>query len=134
VAVIGLIHHQGHILLARRAVDPARGKWALPGGFMDAGEMPEEALHRELMEEVALSIVIEELMGIYPMTGHGPVSRGIVLAYLARPAQAGRPAVQARDDVSEAGWYAPDRLPGELAFQSTQDLLQHFSTKQNGDF
>lgn len=144
VAVIGLIHHNGQILLARRAVDPAKGKWALPGGFMDAGEMPASALRRELMEEVALPIVVETLLDIFPMTGHGPVSRGIVLAYLARPAQtiqgighAGGPSrvppkVQARDDVSEAGWFHPAQLPGELAFESTRTLLDLFVTTQTG--
>ncbi len=138
VAVIGLVHHRGQVLLARRAVDPAKGKWALPGGFVDAGEMPESALHRELMEEVNLPITIDGLLGIFPMTGHGPVSRGIVLAYGARPASisGGRPTVRAQDDVSEAGWYHPDHLPGELAFDSTHTLLQHYynssTTNPNG--
>ena len=52
VAVIALILHEGRVLLVQRAVDPAKGKWSLPGGYMDAGEMPLEALQRELNEEV----------------------------------------------------------------------------------
>jgi len=41
VAVIALVTHADKILLARRAVDPAKGKWALPGGYMDAGRSEE---------------------------------------------------------------------------------------------
>ena len=71
VAVIGFVTHAGRLLLIRRAVRPAKGKWALPGGYMDAGEMPEDALRRELCEEVGLDIQIERLLNIYPMAGPG---------------------------------------------------------------
>ncbi len=81
VAVIGQIEQDGNILLVRRAVDPARGQWALPGGYMDAGEMPEEALRREIVEEVGLEVVVDDLLAIYPMINVGETSLGIVLAY-----------------------------------------------------
>jgi NAD+ diphosphatase len=53
VAAIILDPHQ-RILLIRRAKDPARGLLALPGGFVDAGESLEQALHREIAEEIGL--------------------------------------------------------------------------------
>jgi ADP-ribose pyrophosphatase YjhB (NUDIX family) len=124
VAVIGFVVRDERLLLIRRAVDPAKGKWALPGGYMDAGEMPDRALKREMWEEVGLDIDVERLLEIYPMAGPGVDARGIVLAYAAVPTNHvdGRP-LEAHDDVSEAGWFAPDEIPDELAFESTRALL-----------
>jgi len=124
VAVIGFVVRDERLLLIRRAVDPAKGKWALPGGYMDAGEMPDRALKREMWEEVGLDIDVERLLEIYPMAGPGVDARGIVLAYAAVPTNHvdGRP-LEAHDDVSEAGWFAPDEVPDELAFESTRALL-----------
>jgi ADP-ribose pyrophosphatase YjhB (NUDIX family) len=67
VAVIALIVWDGHVLLARRGVDPEKGKWALPGGYMDAGELPEAALRRELEEEVGIQVAQLQLLDVYPM-------------------------------------------------------------------
>lgn len=123
VAVIARVTYDGKVLLVRRAVDPGRGMWSLPGGFMDAGEMPDGALRRELQEEVGLEIEVGESLGIFPLVDMDGDRVGIVLAFAAWPT--GSPALQgAADDVSEAGWFAPDRIPEPLAFESTQRLLE----------
>jgi ADP-ribose pyrophosphatase YjhB (NUDIX family) len=122
VAVIALVQQDGRVLLVRRAVNPAKGLWALPGGYMDAGELPEAALRREVQEEVGLAVTVDHLLAIYPMiNGSGP-SQGIVLAYRAAPLD-GQTHLTPQDDVSEAGWFAPDELPAGLAFDSTKTQL-----------
>jgi ADP-ribose pyrophosphatase YjhB (NUDIX family) len=128
VAVIALVTHADKALLARRAVDPAKGKWALPGGYMDAGEMPEIALQRELHEELCLDVRIMQLLDIFPMVVTPGRSQGIVLAYHATPADAQRTAFTCADDVCEAGWFLANQLPVDLAFDSTYTLLERWRT------
>jgi len=131
VAVIALVTHDDRVLLIRRGVEPEKGKWALPGGYMDAGETAESALRRELQEEVGLAITQCELMDVFPMLvpdGNDPannalVNNGIVLAYRAQPAVGQSTAVLAQDDVERADWFAADELPRNLAFVSTRALL-----------
>ncbi len=123
VAVIGLITSAEHVLLIRRGVDPGKGQWALPGGYMDAGEMPQEALHREILEEVGLEVVIDRLLGIYPMATSSRVAGGIVIAYLATPVGDELPLVERNDDVDDAAWFASGELPDEVAFSSSRDLV-----------
>lgn len=135
VAVIGMVTWHDHVLLIRRGVEPMAGSWALPGGYMDAGEMPESALVRELQEEVGVTVQVQRLLSIYPMAGRGPSSGGIVLAYHA--VVDGRdsddstpPALCCADDACEAAWLRADQLPDDLAFESTVMLLSEW--QQNG--
>lgn len=128
VAVVALIEQGERVLLIRRAVEPARGLWALPGGYMDAGEMPEDALRREIQEEVGVSIRVAELLEIFPMVNSGGVSLGIVLAYQAHP-QKDAGALRACDDVDQARWFSAEELPAALAFESTKKLLARWKRK-----
>lgn len=121
--MIALILHGGRVLLVQRAVEPAKGKWSLPGGYMDAGEMPQEALQRELGEEIGLPAHIGGLQDIFPMVDEAGVRIGIVLAFRAAPA-ASADIPFAADDVQAAAWYAPEEIPDDLAFESTRTLLQ----------
>ena len=126
VAVIGLVTWRDRVLLIRRGVEPMLGKWALPGGYMDAGEMPQAALARELREEVGLDVEVARLLEIFPMTGAGVVSRGIVLAFDVRVTAAQLPRLVCRDDAQEAAWFGVQELPTDLAFDSTRMLVAHW--------
>ena len=131
VAVIALAVHWNKVLLIQRAVDPAKGKWSLPGGYMDAGEMPQEALKRELQEEVGLSVKIGELIEIFPMVNDEEERIGIVLAFGGEPT--GSPDIPfVADDAQDAGWFSPDEIPSELAFESTETLLDSWKASSPG--
>jgi 8-oxo-dGTP diphosphatase len=132
VAVIALVLHEGRVLLIRRAIEPGKGLWALPGGFMDAGEMPQVALQRELQEEVDLRIDVAHLLAIFPMVMRSGSSQGIVLAFQAMPADGQQVVLRCDAEVCDARWFAASELPVELAFESTQTLLAQWMAGQLG--
>lgn len=104
----------GRILLARRGADPARGMWDLPGGFVEAGEQPEQAVRRELLEESGLEIELTGLLGIWP-DRYGEGAHTLNIHYTARPCGG---VLRAGSDVAELVWAAPADVPpaAEMAF------------------
>lgn len=132
VAVIGVVTVADQVLVTRRAVDPQKGKWSLPGGYMDAGEMPLTALQRELMEEVGLPIEVGDLLEFFPLKNETGKTVGVVLAFLAWPTSGSADPLESNDDVSEALWVTSSDVPTtELAFESTSLLLERWSKMIN---
>ena len=75
-AVGGLVtNDEGELLLVRRAREPGKGCWGLPGGFVDRGETVEEALAREVSEETGLQLRSAELLMTHPNQYH---YRGVI--------------------------------------------------------
>lgn len=110
---------QGRLLLVLRGVEPGLGRWALPAGYVDAGEDPREAAAREVLEETGLTVRCGAVVDVYPGsgTGHGA---SFFLAFHAEPV---RGTVAAGDDALDARFFALDELP-ELAFASTIDVVR----------
>ncbi|NIO04803.1 MAG: NUDIX domain-containing protein, partial [Proteobacteria bacterium] len=75
VGTIGAI--DGKIILLKRGIEPAYGRWVFPGGYVDRGETAEEAGIRETKEEVNLDVKIENLLDVYSYSGR-PV---IIIVY-----------------------------------------------------
>jgi 8-oxo-dGTP diphosphatase len=125
VAVIAFVTQGERLLLIQRAVDPAKGKWSLPGGYMDAGELPAQALQRELLEEVSLAVDVGRLLDIFPMVTAGRRS-GIVLAFHAIPMDPTQVTLLCQDDACDAAWFLPAEVPVDLAFESTLALVQRW--------
>lgn len=106
------------VLLVKRSVDPKRGFWCLPGGFMEMGETPEAGALRELMEETGLSGKIDRLLGVTvnPSPRYDTV---LMIGYLVRSYN-GAPI--AGDDADAVGWFAQKDLP-EIAFDSHKKFI-----------
>ena len=123
VAVAALVSDGGRVLLVRRAAVPRIGFWALPAGYMDADELPDEAVVREVSEETGLTIRVLGLHGVAPLAGWAE-RRGILLLYAAQPVAGD---IAAADDVSEVAWFTREEIPwDELAFESTAQFLREW--------
>ncbi|MEZ5334904.1 MAG: NUDIX hydrolase [Methanolobus sp.] len=72
------------IVLIERKNPPYKGKFALPGGFVDIGETTEEAVEREVMEETGLTIEIVKLLGVYSDPSRDPRGHTVSIVYLVR--------------------------------------------------
>jgi 8-oxo-dGTP diphosphatase len=125
VAVAVFIERDSRVLLVRRAMNPERGKWALPAGYVDYGEDPREAAKREVREETGLEIESTRLVSVEGSPGTFGAS--IVIVYAASVANG---AARPQDDAEAVLWLsASDPLP-ELAFDSTRMMLDAWLAEQ----
>jgi 8-oxo-dGTP diphosphatase len=102
------------VLLVKRGEEPFKGKWALPGGFVEYGERAEEAIVREVREETGLDVRVSKLIGVYSDPRRDPRGHTVTVAYICEP-KAVNKKPRAGDDAAEAKWWRLDRLP-KLAF------------------
>jgi mutator protein MutT len=120
-----VLDSQGRVLLVRRAADPFAGWWDVPGGFLEAGEHPEDGVRRELREETGLTIILERLVGVYMDTyGDGPDAEHTLNFYFVCRLADDRSTAQAHDDVSQVAWFAPKSLPSPIAFENANAALR----------
>lgn len=111
-AVAAFIVHDGYLLLTRRARAPAAGTLDLPGGFVDPHESLEQALARELDEELGLAIAPGQQRYLFSLPNHyafAGVSYATADSFF-RIDCATRPLVLARDDVVEVMWLRFDEI------------------------
>lgn len=108
----------GRLYLARRAIEPASGRWTYPGGFLEVGESAQEGARRETEEETDLRVEIGRLIGVYSRP-----HVGIVTVVFEASVVGGRPEPAA--ETSEVRAFAPDDIPWEeLAFSTVESALR----------
>jgi ADP-ribose pyrophosphatase YjhB (NUDIX family) len=113
------------VLLARRAVEPLKGYWDLPGGFLETGEEPEVGVARELLEEAGLRAQSLDFFEIFmDRSGEDPDSVYTLNIYYLVDAPDDE--LDAQDDVAELRWFAPDELPEGLAFPHSRLVLDRW--------
>ncbi|MEA2486063.1 MAG: 8-oxo-dGTP diphosphatase, partial [Actinomycetota bacterium] len=99
------VTRDGSLLMVRRAKDPGRGLWSIPGGHVEPGEYLADALVREVREETALEVQVDDLVGILELPGDDHL---IILDYHATVIGDGT--AVAGDDVDEVRWVAFDEI------------------------
>ncbi|MRI34524.1 NUDIX hydrolase [Endozoicomonas sp. OPT23] len=138
----GIIHYQNplivagtlpvykdKVLLCKRAIEPRKGYWTLPGGFMELGETLEQGALRETWEEAGARVNIESLYTLFNIVHVGQLS----VFFLAKLPE---PDFFAGEESSEVRLFSEDEIPwDELAFNTIRKTLRHyFVDRQSGNF
>jgi 8-oxo-dGTP diphosphatase len=117
VMVFGFFAGKVKLLLIKRGKEPYKGKWAIPGGFLDIDEELEAAAARELAEETGLINITLEQVQTFGSLGRDPRGRQITVAFMGTTSQH---KLKAGDDAAEAKWFDIEKLPKNLAFDHNQ--------------
>jgi ADP-ribose pyrophosphatase YjhB (NUDIX family) len=117
IVVGSVVHHGDRILLCRRAIDPRKGFWTLPAGFLEQNETTMAGAMREAWEEARARIEIDALLAVYSI----PRLSQVQLIYRAKLTV---PEIEAGPESAEVGLFRYDEIPwAEIAFPSVHWAL-----------
>jgi 8-oxo-dGTP diphosphatase len=122
-----IIESWDRIVLIRRKHPPPG--WAIPGGFIDAGEKAQDAAVREALEETGLRVTLTGLLGVYSDPSRDPRRHTISTVYIGKAE--GSPS--GGDDAAEARLFSERDLPSPLAFDHARILADYFRFKKTGE-
>ena len=126
VVAVLVSDHRFRILLVKRALSPQKGRWSLPGGFLESGEEPVEAGRRELFEETGLEGTFSKLVGVCTQRSqqYGSVMvTGISFAVRSFDPRPG-------DDASDAKFFLSGEMP-EIPFSCHRKMLELYRRGEN---
>jgi 8-oxo-dGTP diphosphatase len=111
-----ILERDGEVFLCRRDLEPGRGRWSFPSGYVDAGELVQAAARREVSEETGLEVEIGRLVGVYDSP-----NRPVVYIVFAGRVLGGE--LTAREETQAVDYFRLDALP-ELAFEHDGRILE----------
>jgi ADP-ribose pyrophosphatase YjhB (NUDIX family) len=117
VAVAVVLGDEQRVLLGRRRIDPGSGLWSFPAGYVNRGEVLEEAAVREVLEEFGVAVKLRGIVGVYSERGEA-----VVLVVYAGMIEAGEPHPDGHE-VSEVRYFPLEALPVDLAFPHDRQVL-----------
>ncbi|MEM7216044.1 MAG: NUDIX hydrolase [Pseudomonadota bacterium] len=119
IVVGSVVRHEGKILLCRRAIEPRRGFWTIPAGYMELLETPEDGARREAIEEANATLQLNSLLAVYTVARLSQVQ-------LIYRATFKTPGFSAGEESLEVGLFGWDEIPWkEIAFPTVHWALHH---------
>ena len=113
IVVGSVVDFGGRVLMCRRSIEPRRGFWTLPAGYMELGETLEEAAAREALEEAEAAITLDGILGVFSVARIGQVQ----VIFRARFTDPDRPFFAAGEESLEVRLFNWDEIPwDEIAF------------------
>lgn len=123
LSVIAVIPMEKGVVMVRRAINPGYGLWVVPGGFVDMGEVVEDAVVRETQEETYLTVRPLRLLNIYSYPDHRTIIAAYVTEYVSGELGAG-------DETLEARVFGLKEIPWpQIAFSSTKEALREYISR-----
>lgn len=108
------------VLLIKRGIEPYKGWWDIPGGFLNSGEHPEDGAKREFLEETGLEVRLTKMLGFW-MDTYGPIDIDILNILYAAEVTGG--IEQPSTDAVEIGWFPLNQLPEKIAFDWSRSAI-----------
>ena len=128
-AVAVILEKDKKILLGRRGIDPAKGKWDILGGFIEREESAEETAAREIMEETGLRVRATKYLGSLPDV-YGETKVPTINFCFVAEVEGGE--LKPQSDVESLAWFTPDELPQEMAFAHQIKVFQWYKESIHG--
>ena len=120
IVVGSVVVADGAVLMCRRAIEPRRGYWTLPAGYLELGETPEEGAAREAMEEAQASILFDGILAVFSIARIGQVQ----IIFRARFADPAQPLFSPGPESLDVGLFTWDAIPwDDIAFPSVRWAL-----------
>jgi len=113
LAVDGIIIEKGKVLMLKQAHPPFVGYWVLPGGHVEYGEKIEEAIKREIKEELGIKVGIKKLFGVYSDPKRDPRYHTASVVFLLKK---GRGAIHLNYESREFRYFSLNKLPRKIGF------------------
>lgn len=124
-----LIVRDGRVLLGRRGIEPYKGWWDIPGGFLEPWEHPADGVVREIAEETSLVVRPTEVFDIYIDTyGYGDGTDYTLNVYYLVEIVSGEP--RPGDDLVELRFFAPEEVPEQVAFETGRRALADWKERR----
>lgn len=126
-------NEKGDVLFVKRAVEPKKDLWDLPGGFVKIGETLEESVRREIKEELGINLgelkYLSSHFDRYLYQGVNKYTNGVNFTAKVSDDTVFKP----MDDISEAKFFALNKIPwGKLAFKNIKPALEDFINTKRG--